>query len=56
MDQTYKQRSHRSTFMKHTIMKWQPEMPTSTAWDIMKAHGYDRIWDCGTIKFEWTRQ
>jgi len=23
-----------------------------TEWEIMKLKGYDRIWDCGSLKFE----
>ncbi len=26
-----------------------------TEWEIMKERGYDRIWDCGHLKYEWNK-
>ena len=25
-------------------------------WENMKNNGYDRIWDCGNLKYEWKKQ
>jgi len=29
-----------------------PEDKNLTGWEIAVKNGYDRIWDCGTMKFE----
>jgi hypothetical protein len=29
--------------------------PNLTEWENMKANGWDRIWDCGSLKYEWVR-
>lgn len=54
MPHGYGMRLHRSNFMKHKIVT--PETETCTEWEIMTNSGYDRIWDCGTLKFIWTGQ
>jgi hypothetical protein len=41
-------RYHRSVFMKHKIVS---NPTTKTEYDIMLERGYDRIWDCGTLKY-----
>jgi hypothetical protein len=28
--------------------------PNLTEWENMKNNGYDRIWDCGNFKYEWS--
>ena len=40
-------RIHRFSFRKNKIS----HMGTGTEWEIMKKNGYDRIWDCGNMKF-----
>jgi len=27
--------------------------PNLSEWENMKNNGYDRIWDCGHLKYEW---
>ena len=46
----YKHRKHRSSMMKHTLVK-TPEDKSLTEWDLAQRAGYDRIWDCGTTKW-----
>ena len=46
-------RFHRYNFRKNAILKKLGGDPVLTEWENMKSFGYDRIWDCGTIKFEW---
>lgn len=49
-------RTHRSAFMKHTLEAKLPTFdPDASEWDNMRNNGYDRIWDCGTAKFVYTR-
>lgn len=47
-------RYHRYNFAKHKLKdkleKFDPEL---TEWQNMQLNGYDRIWDCGNLKFEW---
>lgn len=53
MDKTkYLERKHRFNFTKHNIITRHPELDTSkTEWVLMQELQYDRIWDCGTLKF-----
>jgi hypothetical protein len=45
-------REHRSRHMKHLILKRYPNSdPTKTEWEIMQDHKWDRVWDCGTLKY-----
>lgn len=45
-------RKHRYNFAKHSILKKHPELDkTKTEWELMKELGYNRIWDCGNMKF-----
>ena len=46
----YKDRKHRSAFMKHELVA-QGHDANKTEWEIMQGLGYDRIWDCGTLKY-----
>ena len=45
---------HRTSFQKHKLPdvldKFDPEL---TEWQNMQLNGYDRIWDCGNLKFIW---
>jgi hypothetical protein len=47
----YKDRKHRASFMKHELVK-QGHSTNKTEWEIMQELGYDRIWDCGTLKYK----
>jgi very-short-patch-repair endonuclease len=44
-------RYHRFVFRKDVLIK-EGYDKNLTEWDIMKIKGYDRIWDCGSLKFE----
>ena len=44
-------RFHRFNFRKDVLVK-EGYSADMTEWDIMKIKGYDRIWDCGSMKFE----
>ena len=44
-------RSHRFTFRKNVLVQ-EGYSKEKTEWEIMKEKGYDRIWDCGSMKFE----
>lgn len=49
-------RHHRFAFAKHTLSKKLKNFnPTLTEWENMKNNGYDRIWDCGNLKYEWIK-
>jgi len=50
--QGYKNRTHRASFMKHALVS-QGHDPNKTEWEIMQELGYDRIWDCGTLKYSY---
>jgi hypothetical protein len=46
-------RFHRFGFAKHTLVKRLASFdPNLTEWENMKNNGWDRIWDCGSIKYE----
>lgn len=44
-------RKHRFAYRKDVLVK-EGYDPNKTEWEIMKERGYDRIWDCGSLKFE----
>lgn len=44
-------RKHRFQFRKDILIKEGFDVEKSE-WEIMKERGYDRIWDCGNMKFE----
>jgi len=46
-------RRHRFSFRKDQLAK-KLEMfdPSLTEWENMQLNGYDRIWDCGSLKYE----
>lgn len=49
-------RFHRYTFRKSTLQyKLETFNSKLTEWDNMKNNGYNRIWDCGTMVFEYKR-
>lgn len=46
-------RFHRFGFAKHTLEKRLPKFDSNlTEWENMKNNGWDRIWDCGNLKYE----
>ncbi len=47
----YINRHHRFSFRKDVLVK-EGFSKDMTEWEIMKLRGYDRIWDCGSLKFE----
>ena len=47
----FNNRFHRFNFRKDVLIK-EGYDPKLTEWEIMKLKGYDRIWDCGNMKFE----
>lgn len=48
----YETRLHRYNFTKHKILNLYNGNPILTEWENMKLLKYDRIWDCGNLKFE----
>ena len=51
-DKNYK-RYHRFGFAKHTLSKKLDNFDSNLSeWENMKNNGYDRIWDCGHLKYE----
>lgn len=48
-------RFHKFGFGKSSIKKKYPEVydETKTEWEMMQELGYDRIWDCGKLKYEY---
>jgi hypothetical protein len=44
-------RNHRFTFRKDVLVK-EGHPKEKKEWEIMIDKGYDRIWDCGSMKFE----
>jgi hypothetical protein len=44
-------RHHRFNFRKDVLVK-EGYSKEKTEWEIMQERGYDRIWDCGSMKFE----
>jgi len=48
----YKNRLHRFNFTKHKLVKMGHDS-NLTEWEIMQSLRYDRIWDCGHLKYEW---
>lgn len=46
-------RLHRYNFTKHSILKKHKDLDSKkTEWELMKELGYNRIWDCGNLRFE----
>lgn len=48
----YAQKYHRYNFTKSAIVKKYGLDPKKTEFDLMKELGYDKIWDCGNIRYE----
>jgi hypothetical protein len=50
----YLNRQHRFNFRKNILSKKLSTFdPNLTEWQNMQLNGYDRIWDCGNLKYEW---
>lgn len=49
----YQVRRHRFNFTKKKVIEMGGD-PNLTEWENMKLFGYDRIWDCGHLKYSWT--
>lgn len=47
----YKKRFNRFQFTKHKLVEAGYD-PNKTEWEIMQERGFDRIWDCGSWKYE----
>ena len=47
----YITRYHRFTLNKQTLLKKFNGDKNKTEWILAQENGYDRIWDCGTLKF-----
>lgn len=45
----------RVIFQKHKLKELSGYDESLTEWEIMKASGYDRIWDCGNTKYVWNK-
>lgn len=46
-------RIHKFAWGKKSILKKYPEMnPNKTEWEMMQELGFDRVWDCGLLKYE----
>ena len=46
-------RRHRFAFAKHTLSNKLEKFDNNLSeWENMKNNGYDRIWDCGSVKYE----
>lgn len=48
-------RYHKFQFGKKTLIKKYDADPSKSEWQIMQSLGWDRIWDCGLFKYEWTK-
>jgi len=44
-------RKHRFGFRKQRILEMFDADPSNTEWQIMQENNYDRIWDCGSLKY-----
>jgi hypothetical protein len=50
----YYKRYYRFNFRKNLLNKKLENFKTNlTEWQNMQLNGYDRIWDCGNLKYEW---
>jgi hypothetical protein len=55
IDKNYMHRIYRYNFVKHTLSnKLKTFDKKLTEWQNMQLNGYDRIWDCGHLKYEWS--
>lgn len=47
----YKHRLHRFNFTKKRLVNMGCD-PNKTEWEIMQEKNYDKVWDCGSLKYE----
>jgi len=53
-EDNYRKRHNRYKFRKSELNRLLSIYdPALSEWENMKNNGHDRIWDCGTIKYEW---
>ena len=53
LDKNYSHREHRFQYRKSELKRKLPNyIPALTEWENMQANNYDRIWDCGHLKYE----
>lgn len=45
-------RKHRFSMTKHKLLEMYNASKEKTEWEIAIENGFDRIWDCGSMKFE----
>ncbi len=50
--QLYDQNSFRKEVLNEKLENFDSDL---TEWENMQRHGYDRIWDCGHLKYTWTK-
>ena len=56
IDKKYLHRIHRFNFRKSELHgKVKTFDPMLSEWGNMQNNGYDRIWDCGNLKYEWKK-
>lgn len=54
LDNTHNTRIYRFNFRKDQLSKKLANYDVKLSeWQNMQRNGYDRIWDCGHIKYEW---
>ena len=47
---------NRIAFQKHKLKDLLSKFdPTLSEWENMKMNGFDRVWDCGNLKYIWTK-
>ena len=51
----YQERKHRFNFTKSRLVEEYDASLEKTEQEIMKEMGYDRVWDCGHLKYVWER-
>lgn len=57
IEKNYKSRLGRMNFQKHKLKdKLKIYDESLSEWENMKNNGYDRIWDCGNIKWIWKNE
>lgn len=49
-------RIHKMTLSKNNMIKKYGLDDKLTEWEMAKKIGYDRIWDCGLLKYEWEKE
>jgi Zn finger protein HypA/HybF involved in hydrogenase expression len=52
----YENRLHRYIFRKSELKSFKHYNPNKTELEIMIEAGYDRIWDCGSLKYKWSSE